>query len=216
MRRILSILSAAAVIVSCIHNDLPYPVIEASITSLEVDGASTVEINSLKRVVNITLEETTDIRNVSIKNISFNDPKVKPSWNVCGFRDLSSPIKLTLTTFADYDWRIEATQPIERWFSMPMQVGESAVDAENKRVIVRVASAADLKNIQITSCKLGPKDISTYTPDPSTITDFTDERTIRVAYHNVKENWTIYVERSTTTVKFLKLDPWTRLAWLTA
>lgn len=216
MRRILSILSAAAVIVSCIHNDLPYPVIEASITSLEVDGASAVEINSLKRVVNITLEETTDIRNVSIKNISFNDPKVKPSWNVCGFRDLSSPIKLTLTTFADYDWRIEATQPIERWFSMPMQVGESAVDAENKRVMVRVASAADLKNIQITSCKLGPKDISTYTPDPSTITDFTDERTIRVAYHNVKENWTIYVERSTTTVKFLKLDPWTRIAWLTA
>ena len=72
MRRIISILSAVAVMASCIHNDLPYPVIEASITSMEVEGASSVEINSLKRVVSITLEETADIRNVQIRNIGFN------------------------------------------------------------------------------------------------------------------------------------------------
>ena len=76
MRRIISILSAVAVMASCIHNDLPYPVIEASITSMEVEGASSVEINSLKRVVSITLEETADIRNVQIRNIGFNVPGI--------------------------------------------------------------------------------------------------------------------------------------------
>ena len=188
MRRIISILSAVAVMASCIHNDLPYPVIEASITSMEVEGASSVEINSLKRVVSITLEETADIRNVQIRNIGFNVPEVKPSWDICGARDLTKPLKLTLTTYADYDWRIEATQPIERWFTMPYQVGESAVDFENKRVVVKVASAADVTNLSITSCKLGPKDITTYTPDPSAIRDFSDEQTIQVAYHSVKEH----------------------------
>ena len=108
MRKFISILSAAAVIVSCIHNDLPYPVIEASITSLEVEGASSVEINSLRQIITITLEETTDIRNVQVKNIGFNTPEVKPSWNICGFRDLSKPLKLTLTTYGDYEWTIEA------------------------------------------------------------------------------------------------------------
>ncbi|MGM9737309.1 MAG: PCMD domain-containing protein [Candidatus Cryptobacteroides sp.] len=216
MKKVISILSAAAVIVSCIHNDLPYPVIEATITSLEVDGASSVEINRNKRVIQIVLEETTDIRNVTVKNISFNDPKVKPSWNVCGVRDLTKPLKVTLSTFDDYDWRIEASQPIERWFTMPSQVGESAVDFENKRVVVKVAASADVSNLPITSCKLGPKEISTYTPDPSTIKDFTDEQTIMVAYHSVREEWTIYVEKSSTTVRFLKLDPWTKIVWLTA
>ena len=216
MRRIISILSAVAVMASCIHNDLPYPVIEASITSMEVEGASSVEINSLKRVVSITLEETADIRNVQIRNIGFNVPEVKPSWDICGARDLTKPLKLTLTTYADYDWRIEATQPIERWFTMPYQVGESAVDFENKRVVVKVASAADVTNLSITSCKLGPKDITTYTPDPSAIRDFSDEQTIQVAYHSVKEHWTIYVERSSTTVRMLRIDPWTKIVWLTA
>lgn len=216
MRRIISILSAVAVMASCIHNDLPYPVIEASITSMEVEGASSVEINSLKRVVSITLEETADIRNVQIRNIGFNVPEVKPSWDICGARDLTKPLKLTLTTYADYDWKIEATQPIERWFTMPYQVGESAVDFENKRVVVKVASAADVTNLSITSCKLGPKDITTYTPDPSAIRDFSDEQTIQVAYHSVKEHWTIYVERSSTTVRMLRIDPWTKIVWLTA
>ena len=216
MRKFISILSAAAVIVSCIHNDLPYPVIEASITSLEVEGASSVEINSLRQIITITLEETTDIRNVQVKNIGFNTPEVKPSWNICGFRDLSKPLKLTLTTYGDYEWTIEAKQPIERWFSMSYQVGESAVDYENKRVVVKVAATADVANLSITSCKLGPKDITTYTPDPSTIRDFSEEQTIQVAYHSVREEWKIFVERSSTTVRFLKLDPWTRIAWLTA
>ena len=51
---------------------------------MEVEGASSVEINSLKRVVSITLEETADIRNVQIRNIGFNVPEVKPSWDICG------------------------------------------------------------------------------------------------------------------------------------
>ena len=216
MKRILSILPVLAIAVSCIENDIPNPVIVAAVSSIEVDGAVSVEINSTKQTISIVLEETTDIKNVNIRNISFNDPSVKPSWNVCGLRDLTNPIKLTLTTFDDYEWRIEATRPIERHFTMGLQVGESAIDVENKRVVVRVAASANIRNLSITSIKLGPKDICNYTPDPDSIRDFSEEQTIQVAYHNVREQWKIYVEQSTSTVRFLKIDPWTKIVWMTA
>ena len=85
--------------VSCIRNDIPYPVIVAEISSLEVEGAKSVSIDKSARKVTIFLEEQTDIRSVKILSILYSDPAVVPSWDIRGIRDLSSPLKLTLTTF---------------------------------------------------------------------------------------------------------------------
>ena len=61
MRKILMIYTLiVATFTSCIKNDIPLPVIVPKVTSLEVDGASSVVINSDKRTINITLEEQTD------------------------------------------------------------------------------------------------------------------------------------------------------------
>ena len=46
-----------ATLVGCIENDLPYPVIIPKITSMVVDGATAVSINSDQRTVTITLSE---------------------------------------------------------------------------------------------------------------------------------------------------------------
>ena len=131
--------------VSCIRNDIPYPVIVAEISSLEVEGAKSVSIDKSARKVTIFLEEQTDIRSVKILSILYSDPAVVPSWDIRGIRDLSSPLKLTLTTFDDYEWIIEAKQSIERYFTLSSQVGETVIDATNRRVMLSVDAAADLK-----------------------------------------------------------------------
>ena len=49
----------------CIKNDLPYPVVELQITSIDVDGLiGAPMIDEVGRVVTLELEEQTDIQNV--------------------------------------------------------------------------------------------------------------------------------------------------------
>ena len=102
---ILSLLLCAA---SCIKNDIPYPVVVAEISSLEAEGAKSVSIDKSARKVTISLEEQTDIRSVKILSVGYSDPSVVPSWDIRGTRDLSSPLKVTLTTFDDYEWTVVA------------------------------------------------------------------------------------------------------------
>ena len=194
--------------VSCIRNDIPYPVIVAEISSLEVEGAKSVSIDKSARKVTIFLEEQTDIRSVKILSILYSDPAVVPSWDIRGIRDLSSPLKLTLTTFDDYEWIIEAKQSIERYFTLSSQVGETVIDATNRRVMLSVDAAADLKNLSVTSCKLGPAGITAYSPEPSTLKDFSSVQPQLVIYGEYKEIWNIYVSRSEVTVRLSMADAW--------
>lgn len=71
-----------ATFTSCIKNDIPLPVIVPKVTSLEVDGASSVVINSDKRTINITLEEQTDIKRTNIRSISFDNELTEMSWDI--------------------------------------------------------------------------------------------------------------------------------------
>ena len=60
--------------VGCINNDVPYPVVKLDIMSLEAEGlTSPVTIDNTSRKVLLSLEETTDIRNVKITNVQFTD-----------------------------------------------------------------------------------------------------------------------------------------------
>ena len=61
-----ALLAAAALLASCIHNDIPYPVVELRIASVEGQGFSVSENNVTSRTVTLSLDEATDIRNVRI------------------------------------------------------------------------------------------------------------------------------------------------------
>ena len=69
-------------VVSCIRNDIPYPEIDAAITSLDADGAKSVSISTDIHEVVLTLEETVDISKVNIREVSFNDEAVAASFAV--------------------------------------------------------------------------------------------------------------------------------------
>ncbi len=216
MRRLVGILALALAVAGCIKNDLPYPVIEASIVSMDVDGALSVDVDPVARTVLIVLEESADIRKVGIRNVTFNDRAVRPSEELVGTRDLSSPLKVSLHTFDDYAWTISAVQPVERYFTVSGQVGGTKIDDVNRRAVTQVSAVTSRKHLDITSLKLGPKDVTTYSPDPSTLHDFTNTQEITVSYRGVTEVWTLFVEERETVVDFESVDAWTKVAWLKA
>ena len=192
--RLLSIFALAAALSGCIRNDIPYPVIPASITAMDVEGALSVGIDEQNSRVSITLDEMTDIRNVNIKSVSFNEESVKPSWDITGVHDLSKKLKLTLTTYQDYVWEIRTEQPVERYLNVAGQIGSARIDAVNHRAIVDVPESADVTALDIVSIKLGPREISSYSPDPSSIHDLSEGAEITLSYHDVKEVWHLYAE----------------------
>ena len=58
----------------CIENDIPYPVVELQITSLQADGViGEPLIDEVNRKVTLTLEESTDIENVNITSVAYTD-----------------------------------------------------------------------------------------------------------------------------------------------
>ena len=75
MKRFIVYIFLLTTFFGCIENDLPLPVIIPRITGMDVEGATNVSINSEKQSVTISLDETTDIRNVKINSVSFADER---------------------------------------------------------------------------------------------------------------------------------------------
>lgn len=216
MRRFITYMLLAAFAGGCIKNDIPLPVVVPRITAMDVEGATAVNIDSERNKVTITLDETTDIRNVNIRSITFSDERTRSSWDITGGQDLSKPIAVTLTIYQDYVWTITAEQPVERYFTVNGQVGSSRIDTANRRAVAYVNASTDLADVTVTSLKLGPKDITSYTPDMAQLTDFTDKVEVTAAYHDIKEVWSLYVEKTETVVEMVSVDAWTGVVWLKA
>ena len=97
MKRILSLLLFVLAASACISNDIPYPVIKASINSLEVEGAIQVNIDKEKRKVEIELDEAVDIRAVNILSATLEPENATPSRAIVGKHDLSQPEQVILS-----------------------------------------------------------------------------------------------------------------------
>lgn len=205
-----------ATLVGCIENDLPLPVIVPKITGMTVDGASAVVINSDKRTVTITLSEPVDIKRVNIREVTFDYEQTTPSWDITGEHDLSSDLSVTLSTYQDYIWTIKAEQPIERYFTVKGQVGASEIDVANRRVVTYVNASESKSNITVTSLKLGPSEVTTYSPAIAKLKDFTNGAEVTVTSHGRSEKWMIFIEQTETVVELKGVDAWTGVAWVRA
>ena len=200
----------------CIHNDLPYPVVVPNITSMNVQDAVKVDIDYEAHVVTVYVSETTDLRKVVIQSVDFDIDFTTPSIDLLGVHDLTSPLKFQLSTYQDYDWTIRAVRPVERYFTVAGQIGSSTIDEYNCRVIANVSEGTDIANLTVTSLKLGPKDITMYSPAPEQMKDFTDGLQVEVTAFGLTEVWTIYVEETDISVEIGKVNPWTTSAYVTA
>lgn len=219
---LISVFSLLAV--SCLKNDIPYPVVVPHILSLDAEGAKAVEIDAHKQTVDITLEEDYDLKNVRINGYTtdIEENKLSLSSEIKGSHDLTSPWNVTLSTWQDYKWTISAQRPIERYFTIESQVGETVLDVENRRAIAYASKTVDLSNVVVKSLKLGPKRVSTYSLDIKYIKKFIDDDgnsmpiEIEVKSFGDSEYWTLVVEHSDISVNVKNINVWTKEVYITA
>lgn len=200
---------------SCINNTIPYPVEEIEILSYEGVGF-TSKIDLASRTVTLTLDEQTNITAVEVTKAEIT-PTGKSSRELTGTFDLSSPMEVTLSRYADYVWTIKAEQAIERYFTVVGQIGESEIDVESRTVTAYVAEGSDLRNISISSLKLGPKEVTTMSPAPEEITDFSTVRYIYLQYPALNgeiERWQLYVLETDIKAQISQADAWATCVWL--
>lgn len=215
MKRIVILLSVLAVLEACIPNDLPYPIVVPTVESVSAEGVDGVSVDADSRTVTLTLAEKTDICAVRITDaVASEGAKFNPAPT--GVHDMSSPFKVTLTTYQDYEWTFCAVQPIERYFTVRGQVGTTGIDAANHRAIATVRNTMSLEDVTVTALKLGPRDITTYSKDISQMKDFTDYVSVNVTFHGRTQEWRLFVEQTETLVQMESVSPWTRVAWLSA
>ena len=223
--------AAALLAASCISNDIPYPVVELRIANVEGEGFSVSENNVTSRVVTLTLDEATDIRNVKIDAVTYDAvvhsielnkaellDQVRSSQELTGTFNLLSPIYTTLSLYQDYDWTIRAVQTIERRFSVTGQIGATEIDTENRIVRVYVPDDTDLGHIEIEELKLGPAEITTYSPSLEELSgsSFESVRFVDVTCHGVTERWMLYVETTNVKVALREVDLWQNTGTVTA
>ena len=95
--------------------------------------------------------------------------QIKTSRPLSGEFDLRSPLYVTLSLYQDYEWTIVAEQPIERAFTVAGQIGATVIDAQKRTATAYVAKGTNLGDITVTRLKLGPADITTYSPRRRTL-----------------------------------------------
>lgn len=208
-------LFCALLLASCIQNDIPYPRIKAQILAIAVRGqVGTATIDNATQTVRIELADTVDMRRVRIESLSLTEGATStlPADSTI---DLTHDYAITLSIYQDYTWTIQAAQNIARAFSVEGQIGAPVFDAYNHRAVTYVNKDADLSKIHITELVLGPEGITTYSPQIESISDFSlGYQKVIITYHDIMEEWTLYVVPTESEVSTDGVDAWTNVAWL--
>lgn len=198
----------------CIENDLPYPVVELQITSIEIEGVkSQPVIDEVTRTVSVELYEQTDIENVRISSVTYTEGAT-PSEDIVGLHDMRSPMYVTLSLYQDYTWQIVAEQTITREFEVEGQIGATEWDVE-RRTATAYVGFEDHSNVKVNKLKLAAADITTYEwTDGVDCNDFSSVKYVYVTCHGRTERWDLYVKTTDVVVDVVKADAWGKLIWL--
>ena len=232
LSRLFAAVAAGALTAGCIVNDIPYPVVECRILSIDAEGLSAEPvIDNASRTVTFPLLETTDIQNVIVTDVELTEG-AKSLANIIGRHDLRGPRNIVLSLYQEYEWTLTAEQSISRSFSVEGQVGATVWNL-SERTARACVGFDDLSDVRISSLKLGPEGITRMScvgsgsfdenadfsgPEFRNLRDFSDSNfhQIAVTCHGRTENWLLYVEHTDATVTFSRIDGWVRTAWFYA
>ena len=216
----ISIIAAALALIACINNDIPYPVVELDITEIAVEGTSgECTIDRLSRTVVIPLAETTDIRNVRINGIKYTEG-AKTSNELNGVFDMRYPQYVTLSLYQDYEWKITATQTIDRRFKVIGQIGETEWDIERHVATVQRRDDYGLDTVTVTALRFGPEPEYSWDGDrfkrPVDFSNTTYPPTVDVECFNRSELWRLIVEPKEIGIDFTRTAAGSEVIWLRA
>ena len=207
-RRLLLMLPVLAV-VSCIRNDIPYPVVVLEILGVEGEGftCEAADIDTKNRIVTLRLDEPTDISRVRIDSIAVTEGATA-SVPLSGEFDLRAAQPVVLSLYQDYNWMIHAKQEIARAFAVEGQIGAAEFNTELRTARVYVPMGTDLSAIRVTELKLGPEGVTTMTPTAEELTSFETYRTVDIRYHDFEERWILGVVHTDVKVEMTGADAW--------
>lgn len=201
----------------CIKNDLPYPRIQQNILSIAAEGeSSAATISQDDLLVVLHLDETVNPRRVRFTDFTYTEGAECSKNLLEGTYDLTQPLQVTLSLYQNYTWTISAEQTIERYLTVAGQIGETAIDVPGKRVVLYVPATTDLHKVTINSIKLGPRGLTTLSPDikAGDVIDASSPVRIKVSYFDVEETWTLYVDTTDALVTTTQADAWVNVLWV--
>lgn len=215
MKRLLYFGLIAFVATACIKNDIPYPMIQANITSIVAESQSaSAAIDSSNRVVTLFFPEDANIYAVKISSYSLTPDAFISSGSLDEPLDLSSDYELTVSLYQDYQWTISASQSIPRSFAVEGQIGTAVIDPVAHTVTASVNKHVDISKVSVTECKIAPSSASV-SPDLSgKVVDFSSPVSVLVDNFGHKEEWTVTVSVSETVVETVSADGWTCVGWV--
>ena len=224
----------AAMLSSCITNDLPQPVVDLYIASLDVEGtAGDIVLDRSTYTATIPLAEETNIEAVKFKSISYGaevvtninyeaDPsKIIASQNLNGAtRNMTQPEYLTLSYFQDYEWKIVATQTINRIWKVDGQIGATEWDVEGHRAIVKRRQDYPLDNVQTLEVRFGPSnyDFPNASEMPKDFDNATRSQTISVLapWQTLPTPWELIIEPTEVAIDFTYVAAGANVIWIKA
>ena len=156
MKKLLCLILAAGALFSCaFKNDLDYPVVPASVLSVEVEHAKSVKIDASSRTVFIELDERANLEAVHITRLEVTEEASYES--IPEILDLREPYQLTLKTWQEYRWTIQASQEIQRYVRCKNQLQNARFNVELRTVFVYVPDTQPLSSLTIEQMKLEPE-----------------------------------------------------------
>ncbi|MCM1451658.1 MAG: PCMD domain-containing protein [Clostridium sp.] len=209
--------AAFFVLQACIHDNIPYPYIQANITSISAEGQiGSANIDSTNLVVTFRFPEDANIYSVKIDElaISPNTEVLDNALSVGKVIDLGQPYTATLRMYQDYEWTLRCVRDIERYFTVDGQIGTSEIDPESRTVSAVVTDRVPIDAVPVLTCKLGPSS-STETPSlAGEAVDFSSPVKVTIDNYGHKEEWTITISVTASTVFTVRADGWTQVAWI--
>lgn len=214
MKKYLIIFCCAALgtLVSCINNDIPYPNIKAEVIDIEVEGQKSFTVDVDNCMVSIVLDEEADMNAAKILKLKVT-PDAQASINVNDRLDLSSQVQFSIDLYRRWEWSIVATRPVERNMQVKNQVGAAVIDVDALTVDIRVSKNQRLDEILVENLKLAAPS-AVYTPDPSTVTDFTEPVTFEVECWGETKSWVVTITKAESTVNTGAAEAWGECAYL--
>ena len=153
-KKILSFVSMGVLLSSCFSNDMSVPRILAQFTKLEVEGSLETVIDPDTRTVSIVVSEEVELSELAVNEVAFNDKAYFKGGEFPKVLDLTTPMKVMLSMYQDYEWTISATQPVERFINCSNQIGAAEFDVQNREARVYVSQSQRLDRLEILDMKL--------------------------------------------------------------
>ena len=218
---------------SCIKNDLPKPVVDLYIASLDVEGASgEIVLDRSSYTATIPLAEEINIEAVQFKSISFGaDVVTNVSYEADNSKivvskdlnnrivNMSEPEYISLSYYQTYEWKIVATQTINRIWTVDGQIGATEWDIEGHRAIVKRRQDYSLAEVKTTDVRFGPRPTYDYPEVASMPTNFDNadkSQTITVSAHDRSTIWELVIVPTEVALDFDYVSAGANVIWIKA